>query len=128
METMNRVGLGLIALAWAAILLPWERCQSSCHDRVLPALGVHECHDGDDHCHEERDCHGDHDRDGREHDSHHQSIGFVVVVVPGKLELAAPPAPAPLDYEVAAAPAGRCATAPLAFYDGVPRHTTVLLL
>jgi len=37
--------LACLLLAVAAFGLPWQRCASDCHDRLLPAIGSHACHD-----------------------------------------------------------------------------------
>jgi len=37
--------LACLLLAVAAYGLPWQRCASDCHDRLLPAIGAHACHD-----------------------------------------------------------------------------------
>lgn len=40
---MSRWG-AIALLAWIALILPWERCRAECHDRVVPAVGGHDCH------------------------------------------------------------------------------------
>ena len=45
---MCRMGLVASLLVWTALILPWARCMSDCHDRVLPALGDHCCHESSD--------------------------------------------------------------------------------
>lgn len=42
---MRERTLACLLLAAAAFGLPWERCASDCHDRLLPAVAEHDCHD-----------------------------------------------------------------------------------
>ncbi len=44
---MHGCGLLLALAAWAGVQLPWLRCSSDCHDRVVPAIVAHHCHDHD---------------------------------------------------------------------------------
>ena len=44
MSPVNRAGLFALLLAWSALVLPWERCASECHDRVRLATDEHDCH------------------------------------------------------------------------------------
>jgi len=39
------MGRVVLFLAWTALVLPWERCHSDCHDRVLPTVATHPCHE-----------------------------------------------------------------------------------
>lgn len=69
---MPRPTLVLVMLSWAALLLPWERCTSDCHDLLEPGVGAHDCHD------EGRDCDG-----GEEPD--HERVEFVSLAPQGKV-------------------------------------------
>jgi hypothetical protein len=61
-----------VALAWAALLLPWERCTSDCHERFEALAGAHDCHDGEKGC------------DG-EDSAEHERVEFVSLAPQGKV-------------------------------------------
>ena len=56
---MRERTLVCLLVAVAAFGLPWQRCASDCHDRLMPAVAAHECHE--EPCHESEDD-GDHER------------------------------------------------------------------
>ena len=59
----------VLFLAWTALVLPWERCYSDCHDRVLPTVAMHPC-EGDL-------CGGDRaPTGGTHHQAEHERIDF----------------------------------------------------
>ena len=123
---LRNVGFALTLLAWAAFLLPWERCESACHDRVLPQ-GAHECHAGDDHCHDAEDCCGAEEHES-DHDARHTAVSFLTLRPDG-----APHMPAALPASAAPAPPlGAPEAAPTHSHEPVPVPpavaTTVLLL
>ena len=63
------MGRAVLFLAWTALVLPWERCHSDCHDRVLPSVVTHPC--------QEDPCCGDPaPTDGTHHEADHERIDF----------------------------------------------------
>jgi len=122
---VRRIGFVAALLAWAAFLLPWERCESTCHDRVLPQVGAHACHAGDARCHAGDDCSGADDDTG-DHDARHSAVDFSTLrpdTGPGLVAFPAPaaaPGPPLASREAAAAHAERPSP--------VPRPATTVLL
>lgn len=112
---MRRTGVFLLAIAWSALLLPWERCHAACHDRLLPAVGEHRCHSDAD-----GDCCG---VPGQE--SEHDDFNFDSSQPDGRVALT-PPAAAP-DAPAFPSDAGAERSAHAEERRSPPR-TTVLLL
>ncbi|MHC4222482.1 MAG: hypothetical protein ACYSUN_00685 [Planctomycetota bacterium] len=44
---MVRRGWIVWLAAWAALVLPWERCHAGCHDQMRPVGEKHDCHGPD---------------------------------------------------------------------------------
>ena len=64
--------VAVVIIAWTALLFPWERCHSLCHDQLLPALAGHACHG--------KTCEGDRDAEPRgrtRSEARHEIVGFV---------------------------------------------------
>lgn len=123
---MLGIRIALLAAVCVALVLPWQRCHSACHDRVLPMTGGHACHAGGT-CHHPS-CEGEHSETGpcgAEHqDSTHER--FVVDSVPAPhlgavVVAAAPAAPGPV-------PVAQTAPAPHGLPAPPAPRTTVLQL
>jgi hypothetical protein len=74
--------VAVVFIAWTALLLPWERCHSLCHDELHPALAEHACHGNA--------CEDEHDaepcgRTGSE--AKHETVQFVSLRPDAKVHL-----------------------------------------
>jgi len=106
-----------VLLAWVAVLLPWQRCRSECHDRLEPAVGEHACHD--ESCPDEP---------AEEHDEAHETVELLSLRPDVAADVSAEAAVIVRCFAAAPALAYSGVHAPAAPVPPVPRRTVVLLL